>query len=178
MSGMKDVEVFVDEGEVHDISVDMGAPKLDCKDVPMNCEGRFIDGTIDVDGLKIKGTAVSMGNPHFVVFQISDEEVLFLGPKIERHKMFPRKTNTEFVKVVGDVLEVKVYERGASWTLACGTGACATAVAAVVKGILSYDKDIKVKLPGGQLTINVRKDLSTVKMTGPAVRVFQGEVEW
>lgn len=178
LAGMMDIEVTVRDGLAVAAAVDMGAPRLDCSDIPMDCAGRFIDGTIEVDGRKLVGTAVSMGNPHFITFQeLSDEDLLELGPRVERHHMFPKKTNTEFVRVKGDVLEVKVFERGAGWTMACGTGACATAVAAALKGIVPYDRDVRVRLPGGELTINVKKDLSSVRMTGPAERVFQGNLE-
>ena len=119
-----------------------------------------------------------MGNPHLIVFdELSDEEVMEMGPELERHPLFPRRTNVEFVRVEDDVLVVSVYERGAGWTQACGTGACATAVAAGLKGLASLGRDVRVRLPGGELRINVAEDLSSVKMTGPAVRVFRGELE-
>ena len=179
LGGMKGIRVKAHEGEVTEATVDMGAPRLDCKDIPMKCDGRFIDGTIDVGGTKVQGTAVSMGNPHFITFQpLIDAQVRELGPQIEAHPMFPRKTNVEFVRPRDGVLNVSVFERGAGWTHACGTGACATAVAAGLKGVAPLGEDVKVRLPGGDLTINVKKDLSTVHMTGPAVRVFQGEIDW
>ena len=179
LAGIKEIEVKVAEGEVTEASVNMGAPRLDCPDIPMRCEGQFVDGTLDVDGLKIVGTAVSMGNPHFITFQdLSDEQVRALGPRIEAHPLFPRRTNVEFVRPVDGRLDVQVFERGAGWTYACGTGACATAVAAGLKDIAPPGHDVKVRLPGGDLTINVKKDLSMVRMTGPATRVFQGEIEW
>jgi diaminopimelate epimerase len=179
LGGIKEIEVKVAEGEVTEASVNMGAPRLDCPDIPMRCEGRFVDGAIDVDGAKIVGTAVSMGNPHFIIFQdLSDEQVRTLGPRIAGHPLFPRQTNVEFVRPMDGRLDVQVFERGAGWTYACGTGACATAVAAGLKGIAPPGHDVKVRLPGGDLTINVKKDLSMVRMTGPATRVFQGEIEW
>jgi diaminopimelate epimerase len=178
MGGMKEVTVTISEGEVTEASVDMGAPMLDCKDVPMDCEGRFVDGAIEVNGMSIRGTAVSMGNPHFVIFQeLSDREVQELGPAVHAHPIFPRRTNVEFVRPRGERLDVIVYERGAGWTQACGTGACATAVAAGLQGIVPLGRNVTVRLPGGDLTINVKKDLAMVRMTGPAVRVFQGEME-
>jgi diaminopimelate epimerase len=177
LGGLKDIEVRVVEGEVSEASVDMGAPRLECRDVPMACNGRFVDRDIEVDGLRVKGTGVSMGNPHFVIFQeLDDFEIRRLGPLIHAHEMFPRKTNVEFVRPVGDRMDIIVYERGAGWTQACGTGACATAVAAGLNDIVPLGKDVKVRLPGGDLTINVKKDLSMVQMTGPAARVFQGEI--
>jgi diaminopimelate epimerase len=179
LGGIKEIEVRVVEGEVTEASVNMGAPRLDCKDIPMRCEGQFVDGALDVGGISVVGTAVSMGNPHFIIFQdLSDEQVRDLGPRIEGHPLFPRKTNVEFVRPVDGCLDVQVFERGAGWTHACGTGACATAVAAALKGIAPPGHDVKVRLPGGELTINVKRDLSMVRMTGPATRVFQGEIEW
>ena len=178
MGGMKDIVVQVENGQAVGATVEMGAPRLDRPDIPMTGEGRFIDGTLEVNGRTITGTAVSMGNPHLIVFdELSDEEVMEMGPELERHPLFPRRTNVEFVRVEDDVLVVSVYERGAGWTQACGTGACATAVAAGLKGLASLGRDVRVRLPGGELRINVAEDLSSVKMTGPAVRVFRGELE-
>ena len=99
LTGVKDVRIVASRGETSEVSVDMGAPRLDCRDIPMACDGRFIDRGIEVDGLEIKGTAVSMGNPHFIVFQeLPDDEVRRLGPRVHAHPMFPRKTNVEFVR--------------------------------------------------------------------------------
>jgi len=178
LDGVKDIIVQVENGEAVGATVDMGAPRLDRSDIPMAGQGRFVDGALEVDGRTITGTAVSMGNPHLIIFEaLSDEEVLELGPRLERHTLFPRRTNVEFVRMEDDVLVVSVYERGAGWTQACGTGACATAVAAGLKGLAPLGKDARVRLPGGELKINVAEDLSSVKMTGPAVRVFRGELE-
>lgn len=178
LDGVKDIIVQVENGVAVGATVEMGAPRLDRSDIPMAGQGRFVDGTLEVDGRTITGTAVSMGNPHLIIFEaLSDEEVLELGPRLERHALFPRRTNVEFVRLEDDVLVVSVYERGAGWTQACGTGACATAVAAGLKGLAPLGKDARVRLPGGELKINVAEDLSSVKMTGPAVRVFRGELE-
>lgn len=178
LDGVKDIIVQVENGTAVGATVDMGAPRLDRSDIPMAGQGRFVDGALEVDGRTITGTAVSMGNPHLIIFEaLSDEEVLELGPRLERHTLFPRRTNVEFVRMEDDVLVVSVYERGAGWTQACGTGACATAVAAGLKGLAPLGKDARVRLPGGELKINVAEDLSSVKMTGPAVRVFRGELE-
>ncbi|MBI0582993.1 MAG: diaminopimelate epimerase [Methanomassiliicoccus sp.] len=178
LGGVKDIDVRVRDGEAVEATVDMGAPRLDCGDIPMACDGRFIDGTIEIGSGSVRGTAVSMGNPHFIIFQdLDDAEVRRLGPEIHHHPIFPRKTNVEFVRPVDGRLDVTVFERGAGWTQACGTGACAVAVAAGLKGVAPLGKDVKVRLPGGDLTINVKNDLSMVRMTGPAARVFQGEIE-
>jgi diaminopimelate epimerase len=178
LSGVKEVQIKVHEGEVTEVSVEMGRPRLECQDIPMNCVGRFVNGTVKVDGIDITGTAVSMGNPHFITFQqLTDEQVRDLGPQLAAHPLFPRKTNVEFVRKEDGALTVKVFERGAGWTLACGTGACATAVAAGLNDIVPLGEDVTVRLPGGDLTINVKKDLSMVRMTGPATRVFQGQID-
>jgi len=177
LAGIKPVQCTVKDGLVTTVKVEMGAPRLDCSDVPMNCHGRFLEGELEVDGVKVRGTAVSMGNPHFIIFQeLEDREVLRLGPALERHPAFPRKTNVEFVKSKKGLLEVKVFERGAGWTQACGTGACATAVAAAMLGKAPYDQEVEVRLPGGSLWITVASDLGSVTMRGPAVRVFRGEL--
>ena len=178
LAGAMDIEVTASGGEATEISVNMGAPPLDCLDIPMACEGRFIDREIIVHGRGIRGTAVSMGNPHFITFQeLSEHEMCSLGPEILSHAMFPNKTNVEFVRPREGRLDVKVLERGAGWTQACGTGACAVAVAAGLTGVAPLGTDVKVGLPGGELRINVNKDLTMVRMTGPAVRVYQGEID-
>ena len=178
LAGIKDIDCEVEAEQVTSVTVDMGAPSLECEKIPMNCHGRFISMQLDVDGRKITGTAVSMGNPHFVIFErLSESERKGLGPMIEGHRMFPRKTNVEFADILPDHIEVQVYERGAEWTMACGTGACATVVAAVVNSLVPASKEVEVRLPGGSLWINVAERLSTVTMRGPAVRVFRGELQ-
>jgi diaminopimelate epimerase len=176
LAGTKTVECIVKDGKVDSVIVEMGSPHLDGKDIPMKCEGRFIEGEVNVDGVKVKGTGVSMGNPHFIIFQhFSADAVDSLGPKLEKHPMFPRRTNVEFVKLVDGILTVKVYERGAAWTMACGTGACATVVAAALLGKVPFDKEVEVALPGGSLWITVTADMGSVRMRGPAKLVYQGE---
>ena len=179
LAGMKKVSCHVKDDEVEGVSVEMGAPELDCDKIPVNCHGQFIDQTLEVDSVKIKGTAVSMGNPHFVTFEnLNDEKSRDLGPKIESHPFFPKRTNVEFVRKTEHGLDVKVYERGAGWTMACGTGACAVTVASVLKKLTPAGEETAVHLPGGSLSIKVAKDLSSVRMTGPAVRVFEGNIDW
>ncbi|TQS81581.1 diaminopimelate epimerase [Candidatus Methanomassiliicoccus intestinalis] len=179
LGGIKYIDVKAENGIAKEVSVNMGAPYLEVKDIPMNGNGRFINKKITAAGMEITGTAVGMGNPHFVTFQdLNDEDILKLGPVLEKHEMFPRKTNVEFVTAKEDYLDVKVYERGAAWTNACGTGACATAVAATLVGICPTGKDIAIHLPGGTLSINVKNDYSSVQMTGPAEMVFEGEINW
>jgi len=159
------------------VDVDMGAPELDCRRIPMDSEGQFLDSPLPVPLGDIMGTAVSMGNPHFVTFDdLSEEDVEELGPYIESHPLFPHKTNVEFATERGGRIYVRVFERGAGWTLACGTGACATVVAAVLKGIVPYDSPVEVVLPGGMLRITVENGLQSVTMSGPAEIVFKGEL--
>jgi len=178
LAGQKKIDVTVHAGLVESVIVDMGAPKLDRKDIPMKGDGQFVDAELTVEGKKIRGTAVSMGNPHLIIFQeLEADEVDELGPMLEHHASFPKRTNVEFVKLVNGVLEVKVFERGAGWTMACGTGACATAVAAAVLGKAPFEKEVEVRLPGGSLWITVSRDLSNVKMRGPAVLVYRAATE-
>ena len=178
LAGIKDIECSVEGGQVTSVTVGMGAPSLECEEIPMTCRGRFVSGTLEVDGRQITGTAVSMGNPHFVILEhLSEGARKELGPKIEGHPLFPRKTNVEFAEVLPDHIDVHVYERGAEWTLACGTGACATVVAAVANRLVPEGKEIEVRLPGGSLWINVGVRLSSVTMRGPAVRVYRGELQ-
>ena len=180
LAGMKEIMITASEGKVEEVTVEMGAPDLVCRDIPMSVDGNsFIDGQLEVNGKVFRGTAVSMGNPHIVIFDdITQDEMLKFAPLIQASPFFPKKTNVEFARKCKDGINVNVLERGAGWTLACGTGACATAVAATLKGIAPFGEDIRIKLPGGVLTVNVNKDLSSVRMTGPAVRVFHGEIEW
>ncbi|MCG7840814.1 MAG: diaminopimelate epimerase [Methanomassiliicoccales archaeon] len=176
-AGVMHIKVEVEGGKVSTATVDMGGPILDCPAIPMVCQGRFIDQPINVGGRELHGSAVSMGNPHLIIFdELDQEEMDRFGPLLERHELFPRKTNVEFVKSVDGILELKVYERGAGWTMACGTGACATVVAAALLGKAHFNEEVQVRLPGGGLWIKVWKDLSKVTMRGPASLVFEGQI--
>lgn len=166
------------DGRVSSVRIDMGAPILDARKVPVDADGRFLDEPFMVEGVRFRGSAVSMGNPHFITFDPLDPATIDrLGPVLERHPFFPRKTNVEFCTVKDGEIDIRVYERGAGWTLACGTGACASTVAAALKGLVPFDEPVKVHLPGGWLRITVDKDLQYVLMEGPAVLVFRGETE-
>jgi len=158
------------------VTVDMGAPALDWDKVPLASAADTNRFPLDVDGTAHEASAVSMGNPHCVLF-VDDAEaapVASLGPRIEHHPMFPKRTNVEFV-AVGDRshLRMRVWERGAGVTQACGSGACAVAVAAHRRG-LTGDK-VEIELDGGSLAIELRD--GRVLMTGPATLVFQGEID-
>ena len=178
-SGIKTLELTVRDGKVQSARVDMGAAILSPAAIPVNYDGdRMIDAPLEVDGRTWNITAVSMGNPHCVTFvdDVDSLELEKLGPHFENHSIFPERVNTEFVRVIDDhTLQMRVWERGSGETWACGTGACATAVAACLNGYCKKGDDITVHLRGGDLVIRYTDD--TVIMTGPASTVFEGEVE-
>ena len=179
LSGIKTLELTVRDGKVQSARVDMGAAILTPADIPVVFDKeRMIDEGLTVDGREWRVSAVSMGNPHCVTF-VDDVDGLALekiGPHFEHHPAFPERVNTEFVKVIDDhTLQMRVWERGSGETWACGTGACATAVAACLNGFCKKGEDITVRLRGGDLVINYTDE--TVIMTGPASTVFEGEVE-
>lgn len=179
LSGIKTLELTVRDGKVQSARVDMGAAILSPADIPVKYDGdRMIDVPLEVDGKTWNVTAVSMGNPHCVTF-VDDVDSLALeklGPHFENHPVFLERVNTEFVRVIDDhTLQMRVWERGSGETWACGTGACATAVAACLNGYCQKGDDITVRLRGGDLVIRYTDD--TVIMTGPASTVFEGEVE-
>ena len=167
------------DGKVETVRIDMGAPILEGREIPINADGRFIEQPFFNSGVKFKASAVSMGNPHFITFDdIGEENVRRLGPILESYtSFFPRKTNVEFCKIEDGKIYITVYERGAAWTLACGTGACATTVAAALSGKVPFDTPIDVHLPGGWLKITVDSKLGYVLMEGPAVLVFEGNIQ-
>ncbi|MBN1785879.1 MAG: diaminopimelate epimerase [Candidatus Methanofastidiosa archaeon] len=160
------------------VEVDMGPPVFDPKRIPVLAEGNeALDIPIEIEGRELRFNAVSMGNPHCVIFadEVDDRMVHGLGPKIENHRLFPEKTNVEFVKVSdrGNI-EMRVWERGAGETLACGTGACASVAACIRSGLCDHTVD--VRLLGGTLTISWPEN-DTIRMKGPARIVFTGEME-
>ncbi len=181
LAGLKTVWVQAKEGKAVAVTVDMGEPIFNPMQIPTTLgDGReAIEVPLTVDGVEtFMISAVSMGNPHCVVFveYVDDFPVELVGPKIERHPAFPRRTNVEFVQVISrNELKVRVWERGAGLTLACGTGACASLVVATRTG--QAERKAKVHLPGGTLSIEWRDD-NRVYMTGPAVEVFRGELVW
>ena len=178
LAGLMQVKRHAESDSAYQVAVNMGPAIMDCQGIPMECEGEFIDGEIEIDGRRLRGTAVSMGNPHFVIFEdMERREQDQLAPLIESLPLFPHRTNVEFASLTMRGLMVRVFERGSGWTLACGTGACAVAVATVVTGRLPHDREIRVTLPGGDLWITVPRDLSSVLMRGPAKRVYEGEID-
>lgn len=178
-SGIKYVELQVKAGKAISVKVNMGQPILDAEKIPFLCgEKRAVSVPLEVEGKTWKVTGVSMGNPHAVVYYdgIAQMDIEKLGPKFESHERFPRRINTEFVEVIDrSTVSMRVWERGAGETLACGTGACAVTVASILNGLT--DSKVKVKLLGGDLFIHWDQETNHVYMTGPAETVFQGEIE-
>ncbi len=177
---IKYLDLTVEGGKVSTVKVNMGSPILTAGEIPViarNGEDRVIGQDIEVDGIIYQMTCVSMGNPHAVVF-VEDAAGLDLekiGPLFENHALFPKRVNTEFVKILDrDTVEMRVWERGTGETLACGTGACAAAVAGILNGLTN--DTVTVKLPGGCLSVQWDRERNLVYMTGPAATVFEGEI--
>lgn len=171
LGGLKTAEVSAEDGFVR---VDMGSPDFAAGRVPVETdEQEWIDRPLEVLGRLVRLTCVSMGNPHAVAFLRDGEQLdaAVFGPAIERHPAFPRRTNVEFVRVEPEGLQVVVWERGAGFTLACGTGACATVAASARLGLTS--RTVKVHLPGGALDVQWAAD-GRLYMKGPASEVFEG----
>ena len=205
LGGIKYLELTVEDGMVSLVRVDMGRPKLEAAEVPILCEAvteecvvdedsvlgggyaedivkigdcrKVINEPIVVAGMEYRITGVSMGNPHAVVFleDVEGLEIEKIGPKFENHERFPKRINTEFVRVIDrETIEMRVWERGSGETLACGTGACAAAVASILNGLA--ERKVTVKLRGGDLLVEWEEETGKVYMTGPAVTVFEGEL--
>ena len=178
--------IEAEDGVAQTVTVQMGAPRLTRKEIPMSGPGdeRCVEQLIEVPGQPFAKaiTAVSMGNPHAITWVDSRDEAWRLakgaGPAVENHAWFPKRTNAEFafVKSAREI-DLVVWERGCGITLACGTGACATTVAAVLTGKVNEGVPVRVNLPGGTLEITVLPDLSNVLMKGPALHVFDGELD-
>ena len=175
---VKYLELAVEEGKVSTVKVNMGSPILKAADIPViSSKEEVIGDEIEVNGQTYSMTCVSMGNPHGVVF-LEDIDSLALeeiGPCFENHQRFPKRVNTEFVKVIDEeTIQMRVWERGTGETLACGTGACAAVVASVLNGLAK--EQATVKLAGGNLQVNWDRKENLVYMAGPAVTVFEGEI--
>ena len=160
------------------VRVNMGVPSLAPASLPFEAEGQASSYELDLEAGPVSIAAVSMGNPHAVlrVDQVETASVDSLGPLIESHPRFPRRVNVGFMQIVArDAIKLRVYERGAGETLACGTGACAAVVAGQIQGWL--DEVVKVSLPGGELVIRWQGGDHPLYMTGPATHVFEGQIE-
>ncbi|MGN0637834.1 MAG: diaminopimelate epimerase [Huintestinicola sp.] len=179
-SGIKYLTLYPENGKVKTVLVNMGKAILKPSDIPMNAEGdSFINKPIEVSGKEVFITAVSMGNPHAVTYveDVDGLELEKIGPAYENHPLFPERVNTEFIKVLDShTIQMRVWERGSGETWACGTGACAAAVASVENGYFRRGEEITVKLRGGDLFITYKED-GTVLMRGPAETVFTGEID-
>jgi diaminopimelate epimerase len=185
-AGPKQVELRLENDRITGATVDMGEPILEAREIPVAADGRIVDHPLDVGGRREQITAVSMGNPHCVVF-VEDDAVFKLdgwefgrlGRQFESHPFFPRRVNTEFILPVSrSRLRMRVWERGSGETLGCGTGACAALVAAVLTG--RSERNATLELRGGNLEIDWRRNglhTNHVFMTGDAVTVFEGRVE-
>lgn len=178
LAGIKYLDLTVEDGKVVLVKVDMGKPMLRPEEVPVVSEKEeVIDEPITVDGQEYRMTCVSMGNPHAVVFidqDVKEFPLETVGVKFENHERFPKRVNTEFVNVLDrHTAQMCVWERGSGETLACGTGACAVAVACALNGLT--EDEVTVKLLGGDLQIKWDREKNTVYMTGPAEVVFDGE---
>ncbi len=178
LAGLIVPELILEEQRVASVRVDMGEPRLERDLIPIEgSPGRVVNQPLSVDGKVLKITCVSMGNPHCVIFvpAVRDVPLAVLGPKLETHPLFPRRTNVEFVQVLNDSeANMRVWERGAGETLACGTGACAAGVACILNNLTT--RKITVHLAGGDLIIEWAAN-NHVYMTGPAEYVFSGETD-
>ena len=178
LSGVKTLTVFAENGVATRLSVDMGRAETAPEALPVLADAPVIGGKLEIGGRDYTATCVSMGNPHCVVFRddVDGLDIKAEGEQFEKSPLFPESVNTEFVKVLGRrELKMRVWERGSGETFACGTGACAAAVAAVLCGYCDKGEDITVHLLGGDLVINFTDE--RVIMTGPAVKVCEGVVE-
>ncbi|MBQ8537911.1 MAG: diaminopimelate epimerase [Clostridia bacterium] len=176
-AGLRVLDLHVKNGQVESVTVDMGSPELNPRLVPVDMPGEaVINHRMQMGGRSYQISCVSMGNPHCVVF-VDDPELVDLpnlGPMFENHPLFPNRTNTEFLAIPSRKrLEMRVWERGAGETLACGTGACACVVAAVLSG--RADREVTVKLKGGELQVVWDAQDNHLYQTGPAAFVFDGE---
>jgi len=190
---IKYLQLFLQNGTVDTVRVNMGKPELQPEQIPMQPEkagtpdtvqradeiraaGQIVSTLIRVKGTDYPVTCVSMGNPHAVIITEDIEHLNLeeIGPFFEKHECFPKRTNTEFVRVEDrNHVEMRVWERGTGETLACGTGCCATAVACILNGLT--DEQVTVKLLGGELLVEWDREKDLVYMTGPAVTVYEGE---
>jgi diaminopimelate epimerase len=179
LSGIKELDLTVEDGKVSFVTVNMGSPVTKPSQIPVISDKEImIKEPVMVGGRTYEITCVSMGNPHAVVF-VEDTQKLPLetiGPLFESHEIFPDRVNTEFIQVIDRKhIKMRVWERGSGETLACGTGACASVMACILNDLTEHE--VTVSLLGGDLKIRYDEEKNTVFMTGPAVKVFDGEFE-
>lgn len=178
LAGIKYLRLQVENGKVASVEVNMGAPILEPKEIPVAVEeSPVVNVPVEVKGKIYHMTCVSMGNPHAIIFMdnVKDLDIEAIGPYFENHTVFPKRTNTEFVEVLDrNTVNVRVWERGSDETLACGTGACATTVACILND--KTENEVTVHLLGGDLKIRWDREANQVYMTGPATVVFDGEI--
>ncbi|MEM3550277.1 MAG: diaminopimelate epimerase [Candidatus Bathyarchaeia archaeon] len=175
LAGVKELQLKLEGKSVTSVRVNMGSPSFEVNKIPMIEKGRFINKPVKINGETLFATVLSIGNPHCVIFvdNVDNYPVEVVGPKVENHKLFPKRVNVEFVQVLSrDVLKVRVWERGVGETLACGTGACASVIAANVLGKAA--EKTSVQLLGGILNVEFKGEL--VFLEGPVEKVFEGEI--
>lgn len=179
LAGIKQLELTIEDGKAALIKVNMGSPELNPSNIPVVADGeQVVNEPIEVEGKTYQMTCVSMGNPHAVVYMedVKNLDLEKIGPGFENHKRFPKRINTEFARIIDRKnIEMRVWERGSGETLACGTGACATAVASILNGLT--DNQVTLHLLGGDLMIEWNREENKVYMTGPAEVVFEGEIK-
>ena len=180
-SGIKYLDLTVEGGKVSLVKVNMGSPILNASQIPVIAETeQVINAPLEVEGTTYHMTAVSMGNPHAIIYSddVDGLDLEKIGPSFENHPAFPDRVNTEFVRVIDrHTVQMRVWERGSGETLACGTGACAVAVSSILNGLVDADSPVTVKLLGGDLQILWDRAANLVYMTGPAATVFDGEID-
>ncbi len=179
LSGIKTLQLETENGKVSKVRVDMGTAELAPEKIPVTASAPVKNYPLTIDGQDYRITCVSMGNPHAVTFvpNVAELPLEKIGPMFETHSLFPERVNTEFVEFISENhLKMRVWERGSGETYACGTGACACAVASILNGYCNYDTTIQVELIGGTLEIECTQDLR-VFMTGPAEKVYEGVYE-
>lgn len=178
LAGIKYLRLQVENGKVASVEVNMGAPILEPKEIPVAVEeSPVVNVPVEVKGKIYHMTCVSMGNPHAIIFMnnVKDLDIAAIGPYFENHTVFPKRTNTEFVEVLDrNTVNMRVWERGSDETLACGTGACATTVACILND--KTENEVTVHLLGGDLKIRWDREANQIYMTGPATVVFDGEI--
>mgnify|MGYP004645322387 FL=1 len=178
LAGIKYLRLQIENGKVASVEVNMGAPILEPKEIPVAVEeSPVVNVPVEVKGKIYHMTCVSMGNPHVIIFMnnVKDLDIEAIGPYFENHTVFPKRTNTEFVEVLDrNTVNMRVWERGSDETLACGTGACATTVACILND--KTENEVTVHLLGGDLKIRWDREANQVYMTGPATVVFDGEI--